>query len=551
MANIYDKSSLVLIPSGTKTGKIFSQKPVSGDGDFTFTRASAATRVNADGNIEKETSNLLLQSNSFDTTWTSVNSGSVTGGQSGYDASSDAWLLTKAATNFSGIRQSISISGVHTFSVIAKAGTLNFLWVEEYIGASIYFDLINGTTSGSGEIASSMTSLGGGWWRCELSSASAITLVTLYPQATGSPSATAGNIYIQDAQLEQGLVARDYIETTTAAVYGGITDNTPRLDYTDSSCPALLLEPQRTNTIPYSEYQSGGGFTLGANITWNGFVESPEGYNNASRFTSSTTSASFVQANSVVIPAGDFTFSMWVRGVSGSFVNRSLYIPTHTGTQATMNEAPVAGEDWKLVYGSGTNTSGSSYVRTITLPFYDQPAGAVWEMYGFQCEAGSYATSYIPTYGSSVSRVFEPLTLFDFQENNLTTATAGTLMIHLLDYSENSIQFAFENDSNDSGFRIRFRDSDVIIYERIGGLNTEITNVSESAKSKKLALAWNGTNLLVSVNGITTSHTITSSAADGNNLKRLNSGSVYALVNKILAFPTQLTAAELNDLTTL
>ena len=60
---------------------------------------------------------------------------------------------------------------------------------------------------------------------------------------------TAGNIYIQDAQLEYGLVARDYIETTTAAVEGGITDNVPRLDYTDSSCPALLLEPQRTNAF--------------------------------------------------------------------------------------------------------------------------------------------------------------------------------------------------------------------------------------------------------------------------------------------------------------
>ena len=67
-------------------------------------------------------------------------------------------------------------------------------------------------------------------------------------------SGTSGYIYIQDAQLEQGLVARDYIETTTAAVEGGITDNVPRLDYTDSSCPALLLEPQRTNLVPNSEY---------------------------------------------------------------------------------------------------------------------------------------------------------------------------------------------------------------------------------------------------------------------------------------------------------
>jgi hypothetical protein len=67
--SIYDKASLVLIPSGTKTSKVYSQKPVNGDGDFTFSRSTAATRVNADGNIEKETQNLLLQSNTFDTTW--------------------------------------------------------------------------------------------------------------------------------------------------------------------------------------------------------------------------------------------------------------------------------------------------------------------------------------------------------------------------------------------------------------------------------------------------------------------------------------------------
>ena len=65
--SIYDKASLVLIPSGTKTSKVYSQKPVNGDGDFTFSRSTAATRVNADGNIEKETQNLLLQSNTFDT----------------------------------------------------------------------------------------------------------------------------------------------------------------------------------------------------------------------------------------------------------------------------------------------------------------------------------------------------------------------------------------------------------------------------------------------------------------------------------------------------
>ena len=59
--SIYDKASLVLIPSGTKTSKVYSQKPVNGDGDFTFSRSTAATRVNADGNIEKETQNLICR----------------------------------------------------------------------------------------------------------------------------------------------------------------------------------------------------------------------------------------------------------------------------------------------------------------------------------------------------------------------------------------------------------------------------------------------------------------------------------------------------------
>ena len=62
---------MVLIPSQEqRQARCISQKPVNGDGDFTFSRSTAATRVNADGNIEKETQNLLLRSNKFDTTWT-------------------------------------------------------------------------------------------------------------------------------------------------------------------------------------------------------------------------------------------------------------------------------------------------------------------------------------------------------------------------------------------------------------------------------------------------------------------------------------------------
>ena len=66
----FDDASLVMIPSGYKDQKVYSVKPIDGSGDLTFSRASNATRVNSSGLVEKVRTNLLLQSNSFDTTWT-------------------------------------------------------------------------------------------------------------------------------------------------------------------------------------------------------------------------------------------------------------------------------------------------------------------------------------------------------------------------------------------------------------------------------------------------------------------------------------------------
>ena len=109
--SIYDKASLVLIPSGTKTSKVYSQKPVSGDGDFTFSRSTAATRVNADGNIEKETQNLLLQSNDFQHYLDNI-SMRLTSGQADRDGGTDAWLLKRSDAAARYIHQSVSFSMV-------------------------------------------------------------------------------------------------------------------------------------------------------------------------------------------------------------------------------------------------------------------------------------------------------------------------------------------------------------------------------------------------------------------------------------------------------
>ena len=75
--SLLDKASLVLIPSGTKEGTVFCQKPTgvwqdsTGDydgqdgtgfnGQLDFTRASDATYVNSEGFIETARTNFLLK----------------------------------------------------------------------------------------------------------------------------------------------------------------------------------------------------------------------------------------------------------------------------------------------------------------------------------------------------------------------------------------------------------------------------------------------------------------------------------------------------------
>ena len=146
----YAKASLVMVPSLYKTSIVYSERPLTTAGQLAFTRSNdTATRVASNGLIEKVRTNVLLQSNSFDTTWVNTRS-TDTSGQAGYDGTNNAWLLqsTSSPANESYIRQTITVSGSNTFSIYAKAGTADFLGL--YINATsgtdpfAYFNLSTG-----------------------------------------------------------------------------------------------------------------------------------------------------------------------------------------------------------------------------------------------------------------------------------------------------------------------------------------------------------------------------------------------------------------------
>jgi hypothetical protein len=163
--------------------------------------------------------NLLVQSNQFDTTWSKT--ADVTGGQSGYDGSSDAWLLEANSVNqYERVSQSVTTTGYNTFSIYAKADTADFLLIyNNNFSRRVWFNLSTGSVGSSSLIISAtMEDVGSGWYRCsvvmDLSSSSQYWVCVA--NTDNDVNATTGDsIYIQHAQLEEGSTATTYKPTAT------------------------------------------------------------------------------------------------------------------------------------------------------------------------------------------------------------------------------------------------------------------------------------------------------------------------------------------------
>jgi len=174
---MYDKASLALIPSGTKASKLYSVLPANGDGDFTHTRGSTATRVNKDGLIETVAADVprldypltngvvgdcphLLLEPSRRNLATDSKLALLTGGSSGSisttgdGASTDVTL----SNGLTGKKITVSSSGRSylniTCTVVSGTEYTVSIFVENYLGASQsnFIDILSG---GGGEDFSS------------------------------------------------------------------------------------------------------------------------------------------------------------------------------------------------------------------------------------------------------------------------------------------------------------------------------------------------------------------------------------------------------------
>ena len=215
---------------------------------FSFERNSIATRVNKEGLIEvvgndipridytdstegallleNSATNLIQQSNKYDTYW-NLNNITVASGQIGVGGNSEAWKITSSSgSGEKKLNINLSVSGNHAISIYAKKGTKDYVYlrgVTSGLNKRVYFNLAKGIIETDEAISSKMTNMGDGWYRCEavFNQQSGFEFFFGIAESDNTSSYTddgTGTIYVQYAQAEANSVASSYIPTNGSTV---------------------------------------------------------------------------------------------------------------------------------------------------------------------------------------------------------------------------------------------------------------------------------------------------------------------------------------------
>ncbi len=579
---LIDKASLLMVPSTYEEGTLYNvlpsgnRAPDSTDqnsgydqtrADFSFDRGSnaAATRIGSDGLIKKYRENLLTESNIFsDSDWDEQNA-TLTSGQVDKDGGTDAWKLQATTTGQTYIQQYISIAANQptALSIYAKKGNVDFLkFIFACSGSNsiVTFDLSDGSTSSNlRNISVNTEDVGGGWFRCSASAAPGtnITAARFEVRSVKSDAdADAGSfIYIQNAQLETGLVATDVLTSGATTGKAGVLIDLPRINYdANGENGALLLEPSRQQLLQYSEYFSASGVWLPNTITIaDNYGTSPEGLSNSTRLVLGNLTASRIAYAPTLTNGTTYTFSCYYKGTAGE----KLYMEGNgsggSGTQ-TSKLITLTG-DWQREDLQFVGGSSSNLIYVVDSRNGTEDTATDFEVYGAQVEAGSYPTSYIPNHGTSggVTRAADTMTLSNLQVNNLLGSNQGSFVFHYKPYNaytgSSGEIFDFRIDANNRVATYLSSGTLRLFSNIAGSTNFNQATTLDGDSEFKIALAFDTNSTLVYING-SLEYTLNGFALGLTDFDILPPPNGSKL-SQCSWYPTKLSGAELATLTTL
>ena len=322
----------------------------------------------------------------------------------------------------------------------------------------------------------------------------------------------------------------------------------PRIDYTDSAKGVLLLEPQRTNAITYSENLNGTGWNVyGANggtcaRTLN-YGISPSGKQDSTRVVFSEALVALYMSTNIT---GDASATMYVKGVSGEVIGFGYGASVSSGSEFTFNG------EWQRLEYNGTSANSILSINTWSTT----RTARDFEIYGVQMEEGSYPTSYIPTQGASATRLAD--TASGSGNSEVFNDSEGVLMLEIsrLNEAQVSSDIISINDGSLANYITLYYDSSGVTYT-IFGSTERSGNFSMSSENQsnfnKIALKYKTQNISLFVNGFEVDTNSGTLGLSGLNSLEFNHGNdafdFYGSTKQIQYYNTVLTDAELETLT--
>jgi hypothetical protein len=350
------------------------------------------------------------------------------------------------------------------------------------------------------------------------------------------------------------------------------TTNTPRFDYDPVTLAAkgLLIEEQRTNIVTYSEdfsnaawAKNASGTGVAAAVTADA-AAAPDGTTTADLVTlnrgagNAITDFSRLERTVPVTNATAYTQSFYVQAATAGDIGKQIACRTVAGGSYLV---VTLTSSWQRVTRTETSISTSGLFEITNRGTITVDNTVSFNLWGAQLEAGAFATSYIPTVASQVTRSADAASV-----NTLSpwyNATEGTLFTEV-DHS-NSSNFpvsAVLTDSSPSSNQILIYTTstgtpgETFFVRTSGTIQANINGGSIVANNTpfKIAGAYKANDFAVSLNGaaVVTDTSGTIPVVDRLGLgSSINQNSLYlnGHIRRITYYPRRLSNAELQAIT--
>ena len=483
---------------------------------ITMTRASAGTRVNSSGLVE--TVELLGSEEITNEDFTQLPLGT---GWDAYSSGTSTVAFTEGAvlsiddsnSNVGVYQQNIFTSGVQYKIVVSVKATASF-------------DALVSET----DAASSKGTIG------TLNLTTSYQDFSFYYTGTGAWDLFIHRKYGETAGQNQQIYVK------SVSVKESTKNNLARVDY-DGTASSLLVEPERINLVTTSE--DFDSYRVASSTVTPNSITAPDGTNSGILVTQGTNQL-VLRANNVVAPSTTYTFSGYFKS-SGSVTQVALDITDNGSTTFGLTS------EWQR-FSMTTESRGDGSPYHFVDVATNGIEGDTFYAWGLQLEEASYGTSYIPTDGSTVTRVQDQYSKTGI--SNLINSEEGVLFLEASTF-ENGADCRITLSDGTITNRVSI-EWDILANTIKGFVGTNGNLVSPATynqtDSNKIALKYKVNDCALWINGTEVSTDFSVSSLSGvNQLEFSNYGGTVPFegkVKQLQVFKTALTDPELIALTT-